>query len=385
MKRFLFYFLGFLFLVTSCIDRFQPEVDKYAGTLVVDGGLTNEPGPYTVKLNRSIGVYDLDVNYEAISNAQVMIGEENGPTYGLTEVDNGVYQTDSSALRGTPGKRYNLRITLPDGREYETPFEEMREPTEIGAIEGAIEYQYSIDEDREIPGYQFYVNAPEGAYEDNYYLWRNVVTYEYRADFPVVSYFAGSFFEFPNPDSLRTCWRTFVVDEFFTYNTNNYSTGAVESAPILFQRVDNKVVSQRMSLLTMQYTISEASYNFWDAIRKQNANSGSLYNTQPYQIQGNVANVNDQSEPVLGYFQIASVTEKRIFKDKPTDPDIELARCVIDPMLLQQVLTLGPEFWPVYLTEDQGVFGVTGIESGDGCLDCRDLGGTIVQPDFWIN
>lgn len=140
-----------------------------------------------------------------------------------------------------------------------------------------------------------------------------------------------------------------------------------------------------MSLFTKQYTISEASYDFWDAIRKQNANSGSLYNTQPHQIRGNVINVNDKSESVLGFFEVASVTESRIFVDKPTDPDIELSGCIIDPMALPRALGLGPEYWPVYLTEENGALGVTGVLAEDGCLDCREVGGTIVQPDFWID
>ncbi len=370
-----------LFIFTSCIDRFQPEVDKYDGVLVVDGGITNEPGPYTVKLNRSIGVYDFDVNYEAISNAQVSISEENGPTYALAEVEQGVYQTDSSELRGVPGKSYRLQIVLADGTEYETPYEEMREPTAIGLVDAQIEYQYSLDEDAEIPGYQFYVTSPEGNYEENYYLWRCQVTYEYHADFPIAYVFAGTIEEFPNPDSFRVCWRTFDADEVFTLSTADYSTRAVNNAPILFQRIDNKIVSVRMSLLTFQYTVNKPAYTYWNAIREQIANTGSLYNTQPYQIRGNLVNPADESEPVLGYFLVASVAENRIFKDKPTDPDIELARCQIDPLALGFVLMLGPEFWPVYISDE----GVTGVLPEDGCIDCREIGGTIVKPDFWID
>ncbi len=370
-----------LFMFTSCIDRFQPEVDKYEGLLVVDGGISNQPGPYTIKLNRSIGVYDYDVNYEPIQNAQVSILEENGSTYALSEVEYGVYQTDSSALRGIPGKSYSLHIQLPNGEEYETPFEEMLEPTPITEIDEVIEYHYSIDEEAQIPGFQFYISAPEGAYEENYYLWRCQVTYEYHADYPLDYVYAGTLEEFPNPDSFKICWRTFDVDELYTLSTADFASKAVERVPILFQRIDTKIASVRFSLFTQQLSINKSAYTFYNSIKNQIANSGSLYNSQPYQIRGNVRNVNDEDEPVLGYFLVAASAQARIFVDKPTDPDIELEKCGVDAVGVGPALASPPAAWPIYFT---GYFGGI-LLSFDGCLDCREIGGTIIKPDFWID
>ncbi len=370
-----------VFLYSSCIDRFQPEVDKYEGLLVVDGGISNQPGPYTIRLNQSIQVYDYDANYAPIPNAQVSIREEDGPTYPLAEIAPGVYQTDASELRGTVGKSYSLYIQLADGEEYETPFEEMLEPTPIAEIDPVIEYHYNLDEDAQIPGYQFYISAPEGAYEANYYLWRCQITYEYHADYPIIYIYEGRLEEFANPDSLTVCWRTFDFEDIFTLSTADFASKSVNRAPILFQRLDSKVASIRFSLLAQQLSINRAAYTYYDAIKNQIANSGSLYNSQPYQIRGNLRNINDEEEPVLGYFLVGGVSEKRIFVDKPADPDIDFAKCGVDAMEVGPALMSPPSAWPIYLTEFNG--GI--VVSNDGCLDCRQRGGTIIKPDFWID
>ncbi|GJM32791.1 MAG: hypothetical protein DHS20C18_17920 [Saprospiraceae bacterium] len=377
--------LSILCLLSSCVERFYPEVDKYDGLLVVEGKITNEPGPYTIRLNRSIGVYDFQKDYLPEINASVHILDDLGNSFQLSEIEAGVYQNLASGLQGIPGRSYKLIIDLENGETYETPFEKMKEPTSIESVDARIEYKYFLDEDAEIPGYQFYISGGPAPNEKNYYLWQCEATYQYRSDFSIFYIFEGFIDEFPNPDSLATCWRTFPVKEIFTLSTANFADPKFNQVPFLFQRVDDKVVSIRYSLLTKQYSINETAYTFWNSIKNQIANTSSLYNTQPYQIRGNIFNIADEEEPVLGYFLVASVAENRTFVDKPTDPDIELSKCVIDPMALPYALMLPPSEWPIYITEVNGFLGVTGVSPNDGCLDCREIGGTIVKPGFWVD
>ena len=53
MKRIALLFFG-LVIIGSCIDRIDIKVpDSYSSQLVVDGAITDEPGPYTVRLTKS--------------------------------------------------------------------------------------------------------------------------------------------------------------------------------------------------------------------------------------------------------------------------------------------------------------------------------------------
>ncbi|MDZ7777912.1 MAG: DUF4249 family protein [Bacteroidales bacterium] len=46
----------------GCREEFTPQVQKYDNLLVVDGMISNEPGPYTIKLSRSSPANKPDVH-----------------------------------------------------------------------------------------------------------------------------------------------------------------------------------------------------------------------------------------------------------------------------------------------------------------------------------
>jgi len=43
---------------------------------------------------------------------------------------------------------------------------------------------------------------------------------------------------------------------------------------------------------------------------------------------------------------------------------------------------LPPSYWPVYLTNDAN--GIT-VYPNQECIDCRQSGGKLEQPDFWTD
>ena len=69
----------------SCIDEYWPELDKYENLLVVDGYISNEPGPYEVKLSLSSKVDQLTTN--PVPNATVIIMDDQGVSEVLTETE----------------------------------------------------------------------------------------------------------------------------------------------------------------------------------------------------------------------------------------------------------------------------------------------------------
>jgi len=129
-------------------------------------------------------------------------------------------------------------------------------------------------------------------------------------------------------------------------------------------------------------TLSSEAYNYWNALSKQSENQESLYTTQPYQIQGNVQNIHNPDEPVLGYFLVAGVSEQRIFVGRP--PLVfHYSVCVLDESDYEAMGTLkytNEKSWPLYVT--MGLSYALALPN-QKCIDCRLNGGTIVKPDFW--
>ena len=69
--------------------------------------------------------------------------------------------------------------------------------------------------------------------------------------------------------------------------------------------------------MVKQLSISEGTFNFYNAIKEQDIEQGNLWTQQPFQILGNMHNVNYSEKPVLGYFIVAGASEKRIFVNRP--------------------------------------------------------------------
>ncbi len=369
---------GIILLLASCIDVFQPEIDEFQDVLVVDGEITNMPGPYTVKLSFSSSVYDIEEKF--IEDATVTIIEENGPEEVLSGGEKGVYTTSENGIQGIEGKQYKIRVEAADGNIYESPFQLLNKATPIESVEPVVEYKFLSEEEGEVPGYQFYVNTALSENEQDYFLWIQQGTYKYKSDYTLDYFWIGELVENPDPTGLMTCYKTYTLDEVHTYNTANLVQNKIENLPLAFVRADDRLINIRYSLLVKQYSLTREAYNFWNNIEGQIESLGSLYASQPFQIRGNISNINDPDEIVHGHFLVAGLSEKRIFVDPPPGLNIELAKCFLDFMGYGFVRYTPQNLWPVYIHEtDSGSRAL----SDPGCIDCTENGGAVEVPEFW--
>ena len=124
-----------------------------------------------------------------------------------------------------------------------------------------------------------------------------------------------------------------------------------------------------------QYTISRKAYDFWNGIQSQISDESFLNTKQPYNVAGNLKNVNDPGEITYGFFTVASIDQKRIYYNKPNTTFYFTKGYTGEP------IDLNKKAQPVYLIlKDNSMYFVH-----KDCLDCRTEGGTINKPDFWID
>lgn len=115
-----------------CVEPFDLEVPGGSTFLVVDGSITDEPGPYSIKLSQSS---DLALNdFAPVSNAEVSIQEEDGMVEILTETTEGEYQTATNGIRAEPGKRYRLEVKRGNGAVYQSAWEMLKPSPPIDSV-----------------------------------------------------------------------------------------------------------------------------------------------------------------------------------------------------------------------------------------------------------
>ena len=368
-----------LFCCSSCEEYFNPSLEGAEPILVVEGNITNLPGPYTVKLLFSSSVYAED--QQAVENAIVIIEEENGEQETLIETEAGTYLTSVNGIQGMPNSNYKLSIRLTDGTAYESSYQTIPEDIKIDTVEADLEFQYLSIDVPNVPGYQFSVSTELGENDENYFLWLLESTYKYRSDFTIDHVYDNFTTQpYPNPTEFMTCWRTDQINEIYTFKTLDLSEPKVDRLPINFTRADQQQLYIRYSLLVKQFTINKEAYTFWNKLQGQVESQENLYSSQPFQIRGNISNVDDSKEKVLGFFMAAAQNDKRIFVDPPSGLNLQRELCFADYMAYGFIGLSHPSEWPIYIYENEsGEFAL----SLEQCFDCRMLGGTLTEPDFW--
>ncbi|MBN2174969.1 MAG: DUF4249 domain-containing protein [Bacteroidales bacterium] len=368
----------------GCVEEYFPDLNKYENLLVVDGRITNDPGPYIIKLSQSSEVRQ--GWWIPLGGATIELMDDLGNSEILTETEEGTYSTAPDGMQGKVGRQYRIEIETANGKKYNSPFETLRKPVEIDSVYTQFEYHPNEEGSYEYAGLQFYLDTKPAEQDTNYLMWSSTATYIYEADFKIRFIFEGSLEPFPDPDSLKTCYVTSRVPTVFTSGTADLVAPVIKHFPLHYVSSETRELSVRYSVLVNQLTLGRNAWMFWDQVREQNENQEGLYTIQPYQIQGNITCISDPEEPVLGQFTVAGIHKKRIFRNRSDLPVIfRYPVCEISEGDIENFSTifLYPSYsWPVYATTT--VDGVPALPP-QVCMDCRETGGTIEKPDFWVD
>jgi hypothetical protein len=377
---FMFFIAG---VFTSCTEIFVPDVEKFDELLVVDGLITDAPGPYTIKLSTSSRPKQSSA-FTPNTGCKVVIEDNLGNKTTLSEHSPGVYQTDSSAMRGVIGRSYKLTISTPSGEEYASTPETIIKGLEIKSVYGELVRKNNPDR---FDGYQFYVDAETPQEKDNYLLWRAVCTYKFQLDYQIYGVYNNGLRLIKDTDTLRNCYKTVTIPNLYLYNTNEQASAEIKRLPLNYEGNLTKALTIRYSLNVSQLRINKEAYTYWAEIKKMQDAGGELYTQQPYQVRNNMINLSEPEKPVLGYFMAAGVSEKRIFLNRPpiifhsdTCLPYEIKKNC-DVQCVYNYIQQRPKLWPVFL----GRLGANApLYVAPECVDCRK-NGFLARPSFWID
>jgi hypothetical protein len=378
--------LACILLNAGCVDEYWPDLgSEYQEVLVVEGAITNLPGPYTVRLSLSTSLEW--PQYRPVTGYEVKILDDLGTIETLTDHNDGSYTSTNDGIRGIPGRRYKIILTSPEGNIYESNFEKLEEPVGIDTLWAEYETQENLAYDHLLEGYRFFVTTQPASKDSVYFLWNLEGTYQYRANHFIHYVFDGELRTFAYWDSLNVCWQTYQVPEIFSFNTLQVSEPFLAGYPLHYVNTEDKKLSIRYSLRAEQWVITKEAHEYWKNLREQAESLGSLHPVQPFQVRGNVRNVNDPEELVLGFFMAGAVTDYRIFVNRPTYAKFYyLQECALITEGYMYMLWLMIDHWPVYLAAVFGEYGHSpALPTDQECVDCTKSGGSIVKPEFWID
>ncbi len=377
----IFLLLGLFF--NSCIKPYVPEIrttdtEKY----VVSGQVTDGDSAQIVNVSKTSSISD--PHYIPVKGCVVNILDNNGNEFPMTDLNDGDYSTVIDQNLLVPGAIFMVDVLLPSGERIISGFDTLRECPEVDSI-------YYIREDIEgnepgeyMLGIQFYIDLKGTPSDSRYYRWEVIETYERHTDYPLEWYYDGEVHHVDPPDYSRNiCWNTDKIPEVFTLSTEILTENSYTLFPLHYVNNRSERLMYGYSLMVRQVALSKQAYEFWDQLRINNDQEGGLYETQPLAIKGNMLNLTNPENEVLGFFSVSSAHEKRIFVsnvpdlrlDFPTYCDLRVIRYPFKEFI--------PKDYPVFLLGDAGTW--YPVQLNEECINCLLLGGTNVKPDFWPN
>jgi hypothetical protein len=321
-----------MLILTSCIKRYDPLIKRTdEGKYVVTGGVNSGDSIQHI----TISVASLLSNkprFIPVAYCVVKIIDGKGNFYTATDLFDGNYEVIIPESELVPGNTFKVDIQVPDGTHIISDFDQIQDCPEV--------YSVYYLWDMSITGIQFYVDLDASNFECRNYRFEAIETWEYSAPYAWVS--AGSI-----------CWVSSNIRGVYTLSTKDLTENIYKLLPL--NSVDN-YSSQRLrymySLLVTQFSLSDAAFDYWDQMRRNNIEQGGLYENQPFQVTGNLHNLTDPAKQVLGFFGASTKKTNRIFVRG---------------------------FGNAYADCPPGRYNLQ-----SECVDCRNkVGGTNIKPAWW--
>lgn len=335
-----------LLFLAGCIDPIDFNFDGQTQHLVVEAKFTNIAGTNYVKLSKS-NPYDYPYNV-FVEEAVVYVTDEEGGMVPFMHIDNGLYLPEENA-KGEIGGTYTLHIEN-EGRIYESKPVTILPPVAIDSVYFEYAEVWVAEKGKKEkslkPGYKVLVDYVDPEGEHNFYRW------SYKSEFEVhtqpwdhVDY---SCIGCPRPDPKKCCSICYIKEdrELLPVNNDRLSNGKKIVAQEVFFIPFEKYLNYKFKLQLYQYSVSEEAFNFFKVIKEQSEATGSVFDPPPSEAKGNIFNINDTEEQVLGIFDAAGAYREDVtitfdeipyFKPQFVYPD--------DCLLMENSTTEKPENW----------------------------------------
>ncbi len=318
-------------LMMACVDPLNVKLTSEERHLVVDGLITDQPGPYQVTLSYYSNTLNpiTHLQFEPVTSAQVFIVDDQQHKVKLIEKAPGIYVTLDNELTGEINKGYSLSIQTTEGDVYQSSLQRMTHPGEINNI-----YFEFYKEPR--PGFtdglQVYIDSKGVLDENNLFRWRWTTIHKTKTNPEFkIEYVPPRAVERPAPEPcsgyIYQGGRLVRVGECtccFCWSYN-YSEGAFVSHNDFVS--DNQFNKQHLGLIPVtamhffdryyievqQLSLSEEAYDFWNLVEKQQKGATDIFQPNAIKIRGNITSVTNPNEEVLGFFGVSAVARKSLY------------------------------------------------------------------------
>jgi len=388
------YIILLIIAALGCKQPYNPKAISSVnsvGYLVVEGVINTGNDSTIIKLSRTVPLSS-KARSKPEPGAVVTIVNNTGNSYQLTESGNGFYKTASLNL--SPTNLYGLRIVTSAGVVYQSDLVAVKNSPPIDSV------YYQITNN----GLNIYADTHDPANQTKYYRWEFIDTYLFHSGFSSFSYLSH------NPDTVLPrspsqmvyfCWRSDTSSNILINSSAKLAKDIIADNLLTSIASNAEQIEDRYSIIVKQYALTPEAFNYFQQLKKNSEQLGSIFDAQPSELPGNIHCITNPSEPVLGYITAGTPSQMRIFIDNRKLPAWRAVNpyqgCKLDTDLFKKPIGNGSTFEndvayyiysgiesPVYPVAPPGSPIIGYAASSPFCVDCT-LRGTNIKPSFWID
>lgn len=369
--------------VSSCVYPFEPELDKSAGrNLVIEGDLLI--GSYSYIRLGYMSYLDEDVA-EWDVKAEVRAEDEKGNMYIGKRVDSNLYLI--SLNLADPSSRFRLYVVLDDGREYASEWAEARRAPVVDEI--THELYAPTNQVR----FNITLHSDDG---EQYFRWFFDEDWEYESLYNATYWYDldiedpednGRMIKYGEREGTHYCWMNQQSTGLYFTTTRDLESDKVQEKNFYRVAAQSQKMSSLYSMNVRVESTTEDCFDYWKNVRTNSENLGDLFSPIPSEMRGNIYNLSDPDEIVLGYVNVSTIAEKRVFVDN-NETGYYIKKTYIPEE--DWMIEVPTSEWRRYYLYKQYL----PVSKGEGsifywapkrCVDCRLQGGTKNRPVFWPN
>jgi hypothetical protein len=326
MRKFALLLLCYI-LFQACVEPFSVSLPITQKILIVDGSITDQPTDQFVTLRISDPKLS-NVTVFPVRDAVVTVTANDKDIIPLTDRNkDGVYYFPVG-FRPAYNINYKLKIRTKEGVEYESGSEAMVQGPKIDKVYAEFQNDGIKNGNSTAPAHYIYLDAKDPAGVKNNYFW-NWRLWERQGYCVTCS--GGRYFYNSRTRAWecrdeglevdydyvcdRACWDVFYNSELNILN-DIYSDGkdikARLVAKIPYYQYNGALVE------VTQQSVSATAYRYLKLLVEQGQNTGSLADTPPAALVGNIRNLSNPTESVGGIFMVSS-TQTQLFWLKRDD------------------------------------------------------------------
>ncbi|MCP1382739.1 DUF4249 domain-containing protein [Runella salmonicolor] len=340
----------------GCVEPYDITYSLNANVLSVEGFVSDQAGT-TVSINIARNSNNSYYS-EPLKKCVAEIRASDGSTIQLQEVADGIYAAPAN-FKGKIGQTYQLAFKTPDGKTYESSKELLSTSPEIKKIYQQFDQNGLLDnlgKNVVSSTVDVYLDVDDPKETQNYYLWRWKL---YEEQSICITCTGGRLvngqcvkINSRNPPDYdyqcdKQCW------ELIYNSTINILDDKFVNGRSITGRLIGKIPfyspSQGCLLEIEQLALSPQAYQYFQLLSSQAQNTGTLTDTPPAAIIGNIRNVADSQDKVVGFFGAAGTRKVQYWINRALYPN-PLVKTLLGRAPNYEITSFPPSAYPCVLS-----------------------------------